>query len=533
MTPFLRSVLSIGAAALIGMQSAAAEDVVRIGMTIANIPTTRGQPDQGSQGVMWMGITLYDPLITFDLTIKDRPADIAPALAKEWAPDPADPKRWIFKLRDDVSFHDGSKFNADAVIWNFEKLFNKSAPQYDERQVSQVIWRMPGVAGYRKLGEYEVEITTKDQDGFLPYQLTYTYFSSPAQWEKLGRDWEAFARMPSGTGPWKLDKLLPRERAELVANKSYWNAALRPQIDRLVLIPIPEATTRVAALLSGQVDWIENVPPDAIPRLKSGGFKILHNVYPHVWPYLVSFLDGAVTKDVRVRKAINLAIDRDGLVTLLGGYAVPAKGHVTPESPWFGNPSFKIRHDPAEAKRLLAEAGYGPSNPLRFTVLTAPSGGGQMQPVAMNEFIQQSLKNVGIEMKLVVDEWETMRSRGQQGAAHPQNKGIDGINWSWGTFDPFSAFSRFFDSSVIPPRGQNWGHINDPMLDAMLADARKQTDAQKLTAALQKIHEHVVDQAAWIWVVHDVDPRAMSSKVEGWFPAQSWLQEFSSVRLKK
>jgi peptide/nickel transport system substrate-binding protein len=519
--------------AFVGLGPAGAEDVVRIGLTISDIPTTRGQPDQGSQGVMWMGLTLFDPLVTFDLTVKDRPADIAPGLATEWSANPKEPNIWTFKLRNDVKFHDGSKFNADAVIWNLDKLFKKDSPQYDERQVAQVIWRMPSVSAYRKVGEYEIEIQTKEPDGFLPYQLTYTYFSSPAQWEKVGRNWEAFAKSPSGTGPWKLDRLVPRERAELIVNKEYWDVKRRPQIDRLVLLPIPEATTRVAALLSGQVDWIENVPPDAIPRLEAAGYKIYSNAYPHVWPYLLSWLPDAPTKDVRVRQALNLAINREGIVKLLRGYAVPARGHVLPNSPWFGKPTFNVRHDPAEAKRLLAEAGYGPNNPLRLTFLTATAGGGQMQPLPMNEFIQQNLREVGVELKLVVDEWETMRSRGQKGAADPGNKGIHGINWSWGTFDPFSAFTRFFDSTVTPPRGQNWGHIKDDRIDQLLREAQRETDPKKLEQTLQRLHERIVDLAAWVWVVHDVDPRALSPKIEGWSPAQSWLQEFGSVRLKK
>ena len=96
-----------GAAALMLCGAAGmahAEDVVRIGMTISNIPTTTGQPDQGSQGVMWTGLTLYDPLITFDFSAKDKPAGIVPALAKEWHTDPGDPKLWIFTLREDVKF---------------------------------------------------------------------------------------------------------------------------------------------------------------------------------------------------------------------------------------------------------------------------------------------------------------------------------------------------------------------------------------------------------------------------------------------
>ena len=112
--------------------------------------------------------------------------------------------------------------------------------------------------------------------------------SSPAQWEKVGRSWDAFARNPSGTGPWKFDRLVPRQRLELVRNADYWDTARVPKTDRLMLLPIPDANTRVAALLSGQVDFIEAPPPDASPRLKAAGMQIVTNRYQHIWPWFLA-----------------------------------------------------------------------------------------------------------------------------------------------------------------------------------------------------------------------------------------------------
>src|SRR5690606_24852237 len=112
-----------------------------------------------------------------------------------------------------------------------------------------------------------------------------------------------------------------------------------------------DPTTRVASLLSNQVDWVEAPPPDTIPRLQKSGMNVITNVYPHIWPYQLSFLDGSPFQDINVRKAANLAIDRKGLSEFLGGLAVPAKGMVTESHPWYGKPSFDIRYDPDEAKR--------------------------------------------------------------------------------------------------------------------------------------------------------------------------------------
>src|SRR5258708_37408249 len=109
------------------------------------------------------------------------------------------------------------------------------------------------------------------------------------------------------------------------------------------------------------------------------------NMYPHIWSYQLSYIGDSQMKDIRVRKALNLAIDRDGVVKLLGGLAMPAKGQVAPSSPWFGKPTFDIIYDPDQAKKLLAEAGYGPSRPLKVKFLISSAGSGQLQPLPMDE----------------------------------------------------------------------------------------------------------------------------------------------------
>ncbi|MBK1992550.1 hypothetical protein JG676_08120, partial [Campylobacter sp. 2018MI35] len=142
-----------------------------------------------------------------------------PGLATEWSVSESDKTLWTFKLRDGVKFHDGSAFNADAVIWNLDKIFNKDCPQFDTRQSVQVRPRLPSLASYRKAGDMAVEMKTKAVDSLFPYQLLWFLISSPAQWEKVGRDWNKFASEPAGSGPFKLARLVPRERAELIRNE--------------------------------------------------------------------------------------------------------------------------------------------------------------------------------------------------------------------------------------------------------------------------------------------------------------------------
>ena len=126
-----------------------------------------------------------------------------PGLAESWEVDSSDKTKWLVKLRRGVNFHDGLPFNADAVVWNYEKLLNKDAPQFDARQVALVGFRIPALKEVRKIDDHTVEFTSKSPDAFVPYQIVYILMASPAQWKKLGKDWAKFNENPSGTGPLK------------------------------------------------------------------------------------------------------------------------------------------------------------------------------------------------------------------------------------------------------------------------------------------------------------------------------------------
>ncbi len=191
--------------------------------------------------------------------------------------------------------------------------------------------------------------------------------------------------------------MVPRERLELSRFDGYWDKARVPKLDKVLLFPMPEAATRTAALLAGQVDWIEVPAPDAIPRLKQGNMAIVTNKYPHNWAYQPSMVEGSPWTDIRVRKAANLAIDRAGLKKLLGGLMEEGKGAVYPGHPWFGSPSFDIKYDPAAAKKLLAEAGYSATKKPKIKIAISTSGSGQMLPLPMNEYVQENLNAVGFD----------------------------------------------------------------------------------------------------------------------------------------
>jgi len=510
---------------------ASAETVVRYGISLADIPLTTGQPDRGAGAYQFTGNTIYDSLVAWELDVADRPGKMIPGLATEWKADPADPKKWTFRLRQGVKFHDGSAFTADSVIWNFDKVLDDKSAQFDKRQSAQVKPRLPSVASYRKVDDTTVEITTKDVDSLFPYQMLWFLISSPAQYEKVGRDWDKFASAPSGTGPFKLDKLVPRERAELVKNADYWDKKRIPKVDRLVLIPIPDALARSNALIAGQVDMIETPAPDVLPRLKQAGMKIVTNITPHVWNYHLSVLPGSPWTDVRLRKALNLAVDRDGIVTLLNGLAKPAIGQVDPSSPWFGKPTFQVKYDLAEAKRLVKEAGYSPEKPLKATFVIAQGGTGQMLSLPMNEFLQQSFKEIGIEVEFKVVELEALYTYWRKGAKDDALAGVTSNNIAYVTSDPLYAIVRFFHSGQVAPVGVNWGWYTNPKVDAVIDEAKRTFDPAKQDELMAKAHELIVDDAVLVWVVHDTNPHALSPKVKSFVQAQHWFQDLTTIGL--
>ncbi len=525
--------------------SASAETVLRIGMTAADIPRTLGQPDQGFEGNRFTGLTMYDGLTMWDLSSAEKASVVIPGLATEWSVNDADKTKWIFKLRPGVVFHDGTPFNADAVVWNVEKVLKQDAPQFDASQVGVTASRMPTLASARKIDDLTVELTTKEPDSFLPINLTNLFIASPAKWQTLynmaeGADakakaqaaWAAFAKDAAGTGPWKMAKFTPRERLELVKNDTYWDKARVPHVDRMVLLPMPEANARTAALLSGQVDWIEAPAPDAVAQLTQRGFVIQKNEQPHVWPWQFSRIEGSPWNDIRVRKAANLCVDREGLRDgLLAGLMVPATGTFEPGHPWRGKPAFQIKYDLPAAQALMKEAGFGPNKKLKVKVQTSASGSGQMLPLPMNEYLQQALAECYFDVQLDVIEWNTLFTNWRRGVKDPSANGSDATNVTYAAMDPFFAMVRFLQSSMAPPVSNNWGFINNPKFDELVKTARQTFDPAARDAALAELHAASVDDAAFLYVAHDVGPRAMSPKIKGFVQPKSWFVDFSPVTI--
>ena len=156
-----------------------------------------------------------------------------------------------------------------------------------------------------------------------------------------------------------------------LANQAAWSAAARERDSGLAWV---EANSRTAALLSGQVDWIDAPSPDAMGMIQSRGHKVYFDQQRHVWPWQLSLAEGSPWLDKRVRQAANLSVDRLGIMKLLGGMMSPPKGTVVPGHPWCGNSKFDIKYDLAAGQKLMTEAGHSAAKPLKVKVQISASG---------------------------------------------------------------------------------------------------------------------------------------------------------------
>ena len=521
----MRNAITAATVALVGfglaVPATAAETVLRVAMTAADIPDYTGAPDQGYEGYRFAGYTLYDALALWDLSSSDKAADIVPGLATEWNIDPDDNTRWIYKLRQGVTYHDGCQWNADSAIWNFERVMKSDAPHFNPRHVGQMGTYTAQIASVEKMDDYTIAIKTKQPSSLFPYEMAMYYMISNCAVEAAGNDYAAYSAKPSGTGPYKFSSVVPHERLELVKNETYWNPDRIPKHDKLVLLPMPEASTRAAALLSGQVDFVEAPSPDTIPRLQSAGMKIVTVPYPHNWDYMFN-MSKPPFDNLAVRQAANYAINRQDMVDMLQGVAIPAYQTLIDSQPWYGNP-VKYEYDPDKARALLEEAGC---MPCVIKVGISTSGSGQMQPLPMNELVKEQLDAAGFQVVLEPMDWNALIGVFLAGAGQYD---YNAINYSMAPIDAVQGVLKKWMTRNAPPNCCNWGFYSNPKVDALGDQAIAEFDKTKRDALLTQMNEAVVADASELYIVHDLNPRALSPKLEGFVQAQSWFQDLTPI----
>lgn len=357
--------------------SAIAQDVIRIGTTA--LPPTMGNPFRNTGTPH-----IYTWSATFDgLTRIDVDGNLKPWLAVDW--ETTSDLTWVFRLRDDVVFSNGVPFTADAVVSVFDYLTSDAAVR------EAVAREFSFVKSARAIGDHTVEITTHEPAPILPRALPLLHMVEPGQWNRLGP--EGFAREPVGTGPYHPVRF-GATKIEYEAVPTSWR---KPHVARLEKIAAPEAYARTQAVLSNQMDIAIALGPEEADAIAAAGGVGLNWPTAAMWAINFHHGKGNPLADVRVREALNLAVDRRGLVDgLLAG--IPELPTQPATSVTYGfDPSLPpIPFDRERAKQLLSDAGY----PEGFSFVVQGVIGSGANDAAMYQKVAQDLAVVGVTMEI-------------------------------------------------------------------------------------------------------------------------------------
>jgi peptide/nickel transport system substrate-binding protein len=474
-------------------------------------------------------VLMYDSLVHEDYTKPATEVDtppLVPGLAERWTVSP-DGLNYTFNLRRGVKFHDGTELDAEAVRFNFERARDESHPFFDATLRSINF----SLVGYRVIKETRVVdkytfqlILNEPFPSLLRNMATRTTgIVSPTAMRRLGKD--RFALTPVGSGPFKFVEQERGVKAVLERNPDYWGGA--PLLDRVVIRPVIEASSRVAALIAGEVDVMVVIPPDSVHQLRfNRSINVAFAGPPHVWFWMLNNR-ATQTRDRRVRQAMNYAINREGLAKdILRNTATVAKGAFPP-----GNPGYEkgnvtgYTYDPPRARRLLAEAGH--PNGFEMKCFYPASGTGMMVPTPMNEYIQANLREVGIRVEYEVMEFGAFIARARLGL----DDQTGALQTSWSSSDPF-WLETMFHSDLHPPRGNVRTWYKNAEADRLMAAARKELNEQRRLQFYRQAEKIIVDDAAWLFVVNDRSPIAYRAKVQNFVAPPSWNFDLRTVWLR-
>ena len=415
-----------------------------------------------------------------------------PGLAVSWSHSD-DFKTWTYKLRPDVKFHDGTPFNAAAVKFNFDR-------QKDPKNACRCAFYIANYLSVEAPDDLTVVYKLKDPAVDMPVLLTRpdqnSTIHSPTAIQTKGDDYN---RNPVGTGPFALKSWTAGDRMVVERNPAYWDKA-RPNLDRVVLRPLPDSQSRFASLKSGETDlvWVDEFEADNIERAKKDStLQVLS--YAGSGAAVAAFNTKVEPlDDVKVRQALVMALDRKKLSqALTNGLARPAS------NPYGDGSWVKCKDDgalPEDAKKaaaLIKE--YG--KPVKFKMLFTATPRGR----ANGQILQQFWKNIGVEMEIEQVDQATIPARAFQ-------RKFDVTPWRIVDFpDPdIQMFANFYSKSPL-----NLANYVNPELDAALERARVTPDQAKRTEDYCLASRLINQNATWFWTFQNTYYAVAKAKVKG------------------
>ena len=435
---------------------------------------------------------IYDRLLDRDAkTLKPKPM-----LATEWKI--VNDTTWEFKLRRGVKFHNGEPFDAQSVKATFDYMLD---PANKSHYATPAYWKP--VKEVQIVDPYTVRLVTdKPYPSVIDHASLTDLLILPAKALKdLGP--AKLAEKPIGTGPFKFVEWRRDDRLVLERNPDYWQGAA--DVSRVTFRFIPEYSARMAALLSGEIDIMKDVPPHAIDTVeKSGRAKLRATVSSRINYLALVTLKPGPMQDVRVRRAMNHAVDVEELIKqVLKGRATRMCGPLAPTNADYASVEC-YKHDPARAQALFKEAGVDPSK-LALT-LDTPSGRYPLDK-DVSLAIAAQLSRLGIKTNVVVNEWGTHLDKIKN-----RNTG-DMFFLGWGpalhgqgTIEPLFKADATYSS-----------YGNNKVIDEKIARAVTLVDAKARTAAYTELQKLVHEEAPWVFLWQQHDLYGVAQTVE-WTP---------------
>jgi peptide/nickel transport system substrate-binding protein len=463
---------------------------------LTTFPNSLDYPQTAEKQAETTAMQLYDSLVAFDDDGK-----LVPALAERWEVS-EDITEYTFHLRHDVTFHNGEPFNADSVVFSWERASTSGFSNARSWSYASSV---------EKIDDYTVKVTTPEVDVLLLSTMADNWFMiPPGYFAEVSQ--EGFDEHPIGTGPFMFVEWVKGDHITMTANLNYWGGA--PKIETLIFRPIPESATRVAAIQTGEVDIVTRLSAEEATSLL--GVKNVQVIkYPGTRVYYIAFnnlttgLDQP-TMDAKVRQAMNYAVDVDAIIdALFGGFAKPAIGFVNTSDLGYDNAA-PFGYDPDKALDLLAEAGY----PNGFKIDMACPAGAYTHFEEVCEAIVGYLGAVGIDVNLEILEsgqfWDL-----EGGKKLPP---LFGDSWSSVGGESYHRLA-----GALGGWEAGWSVWSDPEIDRLLNEIKTTVDQDARAVLYGEVQVYMRENPPFIYLYEPYNFEAINTRVQDYKPRSSEL----------